>query len=405
MARLARMATAGVSGPIFNVPLSELYGRENGAVPQILVDMIRKLDKSKLHADRVFRDSTTDDRVVHMFRGMYDGGHRRPLQRCFDVYNVAALLKTFLLELPRPLFTEGLVKSLLDRAHGATSQESVSAMRDIVTQIPTCERRTLKYILFYLQRACQQRSICLTNSSRRAVSRIFVPILFKREAVGEECPEVSRLEKILELMIKRSEEVFSPFNVDGAGERTPAPAPEPANLDVGRTIESRIADAVDSLFETSTPSAVPVEGGAEAAPPGAREARRRRTVLREHSLNVVEQKKNPEAAQKKEQVAVKPAVKSDFARLQEPAALDLDDLSYQDLLRLKKKIKKEIRKADGELAKRLGHKPSQLEKEPLRPMYSRYWKIKRALESCKSRRGAGEPPAGAGEQVLELLKY
>ena len=85
MARVARMATAGVSGPIFNVPLSELYGRENGAVPQILVDMIRKLDKSKLHADRVFRDSTTDDRVVHMFRGMYDGGHRRPLQRCFDV--------------------------------------------------------------------------------------------------------------------------------------------------------------------------------------------------------------------------------------------------------------------------------------------------------------------------------
>lgn len=50
---------------VFQVPLSELYSRSNGAVPEILVDIITKLDKSKVHADRIFK-GPTNERLVQM---------------------------------------------------------------------------------------------------------------------------------------------------------------------------------------------------------------------------------------------------------------------------------------------------------------------------------------------------
>ena len=80
--------------------------------------------------------------------------------------------------------------------------------------------------------------------------------------------------------------------------------------------------------------------------------------------------------------------------------VDIDDLSHDDLLREKKRIKRAIRMADNVLAKKLGRKPSQLEKEPLRPMYSRYWKIKRSLETHKTQRACDHHSV-----ALEMLKF
>ena len=48
---------------VFQVPLSELYMRGNGEVPAVLVDIIAKLDKSKVHADRVFRGPINENLV------------------------------------------------------------------------------------------------------------------------------------------------------------------------------------------------------------------------------------------------------------------------------------------------------------------------------------------------------
>ena len=372
---------------------------------------------------------------------MYDGGHKRPLQRCFEAYTVAGLLKQFLLESPKPLLSRDIVRSFLEQSDGsnAPAAEFVFTIQKLVTQISTCERRTLKYIMFYLNRSCQQKSVCLTNSSRRAVARIFVPILFKDYCEGETDEEggacddevMRSLERILELMIDQCEQVFFPFSSTAGAAATSvarerrAPGAEEdrgakiagnggeaqrdagaAATEVKAKIDSRISDAVGSLFGGFAAQTAPGHQHARSQPVG-------KHVLNEHPLNVVKQKISPEmvaaAAKDAQQDVIKPKIKPDFTHAPASAAaqgaaqdamlVDIDDLSHDDLLREKKRIKRAIRIADNVLAKKLGRKPSQLEKEPLRPMYSRYWKIKRSLETPKTQRACDHSVA------LEILKF
>ena len=65
-----------------------------------------------------------------------------------------------------------------------------------------------------------------------------------------------------------------------------------------------------------------------------------------------------------------------------------------------------IRMADNKLAKELGRKPTQLEKEPLRPMYSRYWKIKRRLQDGSNNYNNNTNKSNEEQSlIIELLKY
>ncbi|QDZ18990.1 Rho GTPase-activating domain-containing protein [Chloropicon primus] len=410
---------------VFQVPLSELYARGNGAAPQVLVDIIRKLDKSKVHADRVFKGPINEN-LVEMFKGLYDDGHRRPLSRCFEVYTVAGLLKSFLMELPKPLFTEELVRALVDKVDASDAEGSMIEIQKLVPKISICERRTLRYIMFYLNRSCQQKSVCLTNSSRRSVARIFVPILFKAGHDGDDMSaNTKKLEKSLELMIERCEQVFSPFpaslDLGGSspmGSRS-ARAVEPTAAgneeasvvaeEAGIRVESMIADTVDSLFAAPTTTLDTLrrlEAATEERPVSKQHQSRPNTkkgVLREFSLNVVEQK-NPGVLEKEQRI-VKPATKANFANHHNQTTTNFDDMTFQQLFKEKKKIKKKIRNADYKLAIELGRKPTQVEKEPLRPMYSRYWRIKRALDG-KNEKSNGSGNEGArSNQVLELLKF
>ena len=65
MSLLLHQQVGELDTSVFQVPLSELYSRSNGAVPDILVDIITKLDKSKVHADRIFK-GPTNERLVQM---------------------------------------------------------------------------------------------------------------------------------------------------------------------------------------------------------------------------------------------------------------------------------------------------------------------------------------------------
>lgn len=328
------------------------------------------------------------------------------MHKCFEVYTVAGLLKSFLLELPKPLFAETLVESLVSKVDeagpGATAEDSISVLQGLVTQMPTCERRTLKYILFYLNRSCQQKSVCLTNSSRKAVARIFVPILFKRK---EDCPEAEILERSLCAMIEFSDRVFSPFSADGKpsegsnadakqaeASETSDPQRRMAPEDLDASVEAKIADTVDSLF-SGPPSDSTAPASQQLAPKS-----KVKKVLKEHSLNLVQQKEIPGLEEM--QKVVKPTVKPDDMSAR-AAPLDFDDMGYEDLLREKKRIKKCIKAADGDLAKKLGRKPTQADKEPLRPMYSHYWKVKRLLERSKARK----TPRSGDSRISDLLKY
>ena len=453
-AKTSPVPFATSSCSVFRVPLAELYGRSGGAVPQILVEIIRKLEVSKLDADRLFK-GPVNDKIVRMFKGLYDGGYRQPLEKCYEVYTVAGLLKAFLLDLPKPLLTEQLVSSFESASEMGETRELVATLQSLVTQISHCERRTIKYIIYYLNRSCRKKSKCLTNSSRKSVAKIFVPLIFRKETVEcKETYELEGLEKILDVMIEHCQLIFSPFTSNeaahsdsyahgldevqdeasgtgtGAGEeeeeeeedendekeesRSNARSKEEEeDMDaIEEVVDTYIAETVlGSLFsgvDEKNPQTIEVKNENETtSPPLKRKKNGKWTakkspakkVLSPLNMNIVKQKQNP--GLEKEQRIVKPTVKPDFTHItkKKDDNLNIDDLSYDELLKEKRKIKKVIRIADNQLAKQLGRKPTQAEKEPLRPMYSRYWKIKRSLESTKMKIVNDE------SLILELLKY
>jgi len=57
----------------------------------------------------------------------------------------------------------------------------------------------------------------------------------------------------------------------------------------------------------------------------------------------------------------------------------LRDMSQAEMMEEKSRLKRELKQADEEFAKKVGRKPTREEKEHLRPVYVRYWKLKKRL--------------------------
>ena len=66
-------------------------------------------------------------------------------------------------------------------------------------------------------------------------------------------------------------------------------------------------------------------------------------------------------------------------------------LSLEDSIREKVTLKKELRSVDDRFFQLVGRKPTKEEKEHLKPLYLRYWKLKKHIERQK---GSWQPGAG-----------
>lgn len=151
----------------FGVSLQYLKDKNQGElIPPVLRATVTHLRQKGLRTEGLFRRSASVQTVREVQR-LYNQGKPVDFDDYGDIHIPAAILKTFLRELPQPLLTFEAYEQIL----GITSVESslrVTRCRQILQSLPEHNYAVLSYLIGFLHEVSQESIFNKMNSSRLA---------------------------------------------------------------------------------------------------------------------------------------------------------------------------------------------------------------------------------------------
>ncbi|XP_044633981.2 LOW QUALITY PROTEIN: rho GTPase-activating protein 8 [Equus asinus] len=197
----------------FGVSLQYLKDKNQGElIPPVLRATVTHLRQKGLRTEGLFRRSASVQTVREVQR-LYNQGKPVDFDDYGDIHIPAAILKTFLRELPQPLLTFEAYEQIL----GITSVESslrVTRCRQILQSLPEHNYAVLSYLIGFLHEVSQESIFNKMNSSRLAC--VFGLNLIWPSQGASSFSALVPLNLFTELLIEYYGQVFSAREARGA---------------------------------------------------------------------------------------------------------------------------------------------------------------------------------------------
>jgi hypothetical protein len=140
MDELSKKTEVGIVRKQFGIPLSYFEARGE-VMPQVFLDCVRYIYNNCLQKPELFRQGGDGDDVKWL-RSEYNYGNVPSLEKITDGHTVAALLKTWLTELPQPLLTYALFSEIMT-AMKLSGQQQLQMIQKSIAKIPKINQRVL----------------------------------------------------------------------------------------------------------------------------------------------------------------------------------------------------------------------------------------------------------------------
>ncbi|KAB5560129.1 hypothetical protein GE09DRAFT_1236719 [Coniochaeta sp. 2T2.1] len=195
--------------PVFRVTLSELYERDQLAVPMVVYQCIQAVDLYGLRVEGIYRLSGSLPNV-NKLKAMFDHDSgsaaldfRNPENFFHDVNSVAGLLKQFFRDLPDPLLTREHYHSFIE----AAKQEDETLRRDslhaIINNLPDPNYATLRALTLHLHRVIENSSINRMSTQNLAI--VFGPTLMGTDS---NLADSGYQSKVVETILQNTYQIF-----------------------------------------------------------------------------------------------------------------------------------------------------------------------------------------------------
>ena len=142
--------------PVFGISLTELFDRDQSAVPMVVYQCMQAVDLYGLEVEGIYRLSGTSSHV-NLLRDQFNHNSsqidfRNPANFYHDVNSVATLLKQFFRDLPDPLFTRQQYNAFIDAARVEDESGRRDALHQCINDLPDPNYATLRALVLHLSR-------------------------------------------------------------------------------------------------------------------------------------------------------------------------------------------------------------------------------------------------------------
>jgi len=180
---------------IFGVSLDIAAQRSdpNHLIPSPITSCIAFIEKKGIKAVGIYRISGSLKKIQDYIY-QYNCGQEVKFPDEEDIHCVVGVLKSFLRELPEPIFTNEARKLFRDAGDIHEDSERIQEVKKIVDSLPACNRESMKLLSFHLAEVSKCADINKMTPSNLTISL---------------CPELG---EVFTTMIEHVDKVFGPLN-------------------------------------------------------------------------------------------------------------------------------------------------------------------------------------------------
>ncbi|KAH8907882.1 RhoGAP-domain-containing protein [Coniochaeta sp. PMI_546] len=195
--------------PVFRVTLSELYERDQLAVPMVVYQCIQAVDLYGLGVEGIYRLSGSLPHV-NKLKAMFDHDSsspsldfRNPENFFHDVNSVAGLLKQFFRDLPDPLLTREHYHSFIEAAKNEDEVLRRDSLHAIINDLPDPNYATLRALTLHLHRVIENSSVNRMSTQNLAI--VFGPTLMGTDS---NLADSGFQSKVVETILQNTYQIF-----------------------------------------------------------------------------------------------------------------------------------------------------------------------------------------------------
>jgi len=194
---------------VFGVNLARVVERENRPIPRIVEETISIIVEKWLDVEGIFRVSA-DKKELESLKSKVDKGDPYDLT-VEKVHTVTGLLKTFLRELPTPLFPysffDRFVSAQLEYKSTEDPVALMGSLQAILVEMPPCNLALLKALLSFWKHVVVQSAVNKMTAQNLAI--VFGPNLLRpQEETLESNLSIPLVNGVVAFMMERSDEVL-----------------------------------------------------------------------------------------------------------------------------------------------------------------------------------------------------
>ncbi|XP_044160346.1 rho GTPase-activating protein 15 [Bufo gargarizans] len=167
-----------IKDQVFGCHLETLCKRENATVPHFVQMCIEAVEKRGLDADGLYRVSGNLS-TIQKLRFVVNQEEKLNLDdsQWEDIHVVTGALKMFFRELPDPLFPHSFFEQFVEAIKIPESDRQIQTLRNLVTELPPCNRDTMKALFAHLRKIVVNASVNLMSTQSLGI--VFGPTLLR----------------------------------------------------------------------------------------------------------------------------------------------------------------------------------------------------------------------------------
>ncbi|KAG7322115.1 hypothetical protein KOW79_014973 [Hemibagrus wyckioides] len=171
---------------VFGCDLGEHLLNSGHDVPQVIKSCTEFIEKHGV-VDGIYRLSGISSNIQKL-RHEFDSEHIPDLTKdtyIQDIHSVGSLCKLYFRELPNPLLTYQLYDKFSEAVSGATDDERLVKVHDVIQQLPPPHYRTLEFLMRHLARMATFSYI--TNMHCKNLAIVWAPNLLRSKQIESAC--------------------------------------------------------------------------------------------------------------------------------------------------------------------------------------------------------------------------
>ncbi|KAK3531528.1 hypothetical protein QTP70_024912, partial [Hemibagrus guttatus] len=171
---------------VFGCDLGEHLLNSGHDVPQVIKSCAEFIEKHGV-VDGIYRLSGISSNIQKL-RHEFDSEHIPDLTKdtyIQDIHSVGSLCKLYFRELPNPLLTYQLYDKFSEAVSGATDDERLVKVHDVIQQLPPPHYRTLEFLMRHLARMATFSYV--TNMHCKNLAIVWAPNLLRSKQIESAC--------------------------------------------------------------------------------------------------------------------------------------------------------------------------------------------------------------------------
>lgn len=209
--------------PVFGIDLDTLCHRDGAAVSEVVFQCVNAVERFGMNVEGIYRLSGSTPQITYL-KSRFDHGK---LMRCArlnptdldadasqvqltspasfdnDIVSVAALLKTFLRDLPDPLLTRAAYSSFIAAVKHSDVVMRRDSLHQYINSLPDPNYATLRVLTLHLHRVAMNASV--NKMDIRNLAIVFGPTV-----MGGSIGDTEWQTKVMETILNHTYEIFDP---------------------------------------------------------------------------------------------------------------------------------------------------------------------------------------------------